>query len=574
MQDLIGWRNNQTAIVTRAVRPRALTHGQWPPDYDAVYEWRTATLERLRDDPHAVKSALKYYSSRPVEFIMDWMDTYDPRRMGGKWIPFIFFERQAEFIRFLVSLDKEQECGVNQKSRDMGATWAACAYSIWCWLFLPGDATGWGSRKESLVDKLGNPDSIFEKMRLLLKRMPRLFMPEGFNWKRDSTYMKLMNPANGAIIFGDSGDNIGRGGRSSRYFKDEAAFYEHAEKIEGALGDNTRVQIDISSVNGLDSVFQKRCEQGVVWEAGTEMPKGYPRVFVMDWRDHPEKTQEWYDLRKAKYEREGMAHVFAREVDRNPSAAITNLLIPYEWTISATDAHIHIPYFAAAVPGNLGRWFAGLDVADEGIDTNALTLREWIIWRDCQEWGERDPGVTARRAIAACTPYSGRIECMYDCIGVGSGVKTEYNRLTLDDKLIDANKIPFVPWNAGAGVIKPFERIIPDDDESLTNNDYYDNLKAQAWGSLRGRFFKTHKARTEGAVYPVDELISLDSSMHLLDKVRKELAQPTMGKSSRMKMLVDKRAGGKSPNCADSGMQAFFPLERNTMEIQIGSYGH
>ena len=294
----------------------------------------------------------------------------------------------------------------------------------------------------------------------------------------------------------------------------------------------------------------------------------------MDWKHHPEKTQEWYDIRRAKYEREGMLHVFAMEVDRDPSAAVSNIIIPMLWIREAIDAHIHIPYFAEAVPHNSGNFIAGLDVADDGLDKNALSIREWVIWRYCEEWGERDPATTARRAIAKCREYSGRISCMYDCIGVGAGVKGEYNRLTQDDHIIDKHDIPFIPWNAGAGVINPFERIIPDDDESLTNRDYYDNLKAQGWGSLRSRFYKTYKAKTEGAIYNPDELISLDSTMPLLDKIMKELAQPTAGKSSKLKMIVEKTNGGKSPNCADSGMQMFFPIDDKNIEAQTGHYGH
>src|SRR5690606_18584010 len=133
---------------------------------------------------------------------------------------------------------------------------------------------------------------------------------------------KLANNDNGATITGESGDNIGRGGRKSRYFKDESAHYERPELIEAALGDNTDVQIDISSVNGLGNVFHRRREAGVLWEPGAKIEPGMTRVFIFDWRDHPEKTQEWYDRRKARAEREGMQHIFAQEVDRNYSAAV------------------------------------------------------------------------------------------------------------------------------------------------------------------------------------------------------------------------------------------------------------
>lgn len=581
---LTDWNNAVRAEQkAKTWRPEPLEHDQWPPDYPAVYRWRAKMLKQLVKDPQALASAKAYYSTRPAHFIMDWMDTYDPRKSpnnanpalrGEKWMPFVFFKRQQDVIDFFEDCSHRQENGLVEKCRDFGLTWLACGYSAWRWLFIKNDAVGWGSRKEALVDKPGDPDSVFEKIRLMLKRLPKIWMPEGFSWGRHSTFMKLLNPANGAIIAGEAGDNIGRGGRRSIYMVDEAAHLERPEKVEAALGDNTNVRIDISSVNGVGNVFHRRRENGVIWSREMDYKPGYVQVFIADWRDHPLKTQEWYDKRKARYEREGMAHIFAQEVDRNYAAAVSNVVIPYDWIEAAVNAHINIPYFAADVENHKGEWIAGLDVADEGNDRNALTLREWVIWREVHEWGERDPGLTARKAILACRPYAGHINCQYDCIGVGSGVKTEYNRLTVDEHIIDQNKLPFIPWNAGASVVRPYERIIPDDNESLQNKDFFDNLKAQAWWSLRTRFYKTFKARTEGIVYPTDELISLDGKMPLLEQLKKELAQPTAGHSSRLKLLIEKKPDGmRSPNLADSGVLAFFPLSENTPTLMIGKYG-
>lgn len=581
MRDLITWRGDTTSTVATGKRPRALTRMEWPPNYDQVFRWRIDTLKKLNGDSKLLAASKTYYASRPAEFIMDWMDTYDPRKTSQKWMPFVFFEKQMQLVEFFESLDHDQESGLIEKCRDMGATWVACAYSVWRWLFIPNDAIGWGSRKESLVDKLGDADSIFEKMRLLINRLPKCFLPKDFNVARHATYMKLKNPENGSIISGEAGDNIGRGGRKSLYFKDEAAHYERPEKIEAALGDNTNVQIDISSVNGLGNVFHRRAEHAILWEPGKSFARGFVRKFIMDWRDHPAKTQEWYNARKAKYEREGMNHVFAQEVDRNYSAAVSNVIIPYEWITSSIDAHLKVSYLKIEYErrlrekGALGQWVAGLDVGDsQDGDRNALSLREWIIWRNVEEWVARDTGVTARMAIERCQPYAGNIEVMYDCIGVGAGVKTEYNRLTLDDKVIDPRMVPFVPWNAGAEVLRKFDRVIPDDDESPLNKDFYDNMKAQAWWALRTRFFKTFKAVTEGVVYPTDDLISLDSSMSLLHSLMKELSQPTRGTSGRLKMIVDKKPDGtKSPNLADSGVQAFFPIPSSTHHAVVGMYG-
>lgn len=581
---LTAWNERQTDNTIHPWRPHPLGADEWPPNYPAVYRWRSKVLKQLISDDNVLKAAKVYYSTHPAEFIMDWMDTYDPRKSptnanpalrGEKWMPFVFFKRQKDVIDFFESCSHDQTSGLVEKCRDFGLTWLACGYSVWRWLFIKNDAIGWGSRKEMLVDKPGDPDSIFEKIRLMLKRLPRIWLPAGFSWGRNSTYMKLLNPENGAIIAGEAGDNIGRGGRRSCYFLDEASHLERPEKVEAALGDNTNVRIDISSVNGVGNVFHRRRENGVIWSPDVkDYPFGFVRVFIADWRDHPLKTQEWYDARKARYEREGMAHIFAQEVDRNYAAAVSNTVIPYQWVEASIDAHIKLPWFAEALEAHKDDWYAGLDVADEGNDRNALTLRQWVIWREVQEWGERDPGISARKAVLACREHKGHISCQYDCIGVGSGVKTEYNRLTTDEGVISAHEIPFIPWNAGASVLNPFDRIIPDDNESLQNKDFFDNLKAQAWWSIRTRFYKTFKAVTEGVRYNPDELISIDSRITLLEQLKKELIQPTVGHSSRLKLLIEKKPDGmRSPNLADSGVMAFFPVTDGSTTILTGSYG-
>ncbi len=549
-------------------KPRALTHAEWPPDYRAVYAWRIKTLSTLRDNPDALASARAYYATRPGEFIQHWMDTYNPRKQSQKWMPFVFFQRQELFIQFLEELRHDNENGLVEKCRDVGATWLVCAYAIWCFLYIEGFAFGWGSRKQELVDKIGDPDSIFEKMRLLLRRLPDIWLPDGFRWRDHATHMKLINPTNGATITGESGDNIGRGGRKTMYGVDEAAHIERPDKIEASLGDNTNIRVDISSVNGLGNAFHRRREAGVDWSPGVKIEHGYTHVFVFDWRDHPEKDQAWYDQRKAKAEREGLQHIFAQEVDRNYSAAVQNTIIDYEWIQAAVDAHLKIPCLRIPPP-NI--WMAGLDVADEGVDRNALALRQWVILRYVDEWGERDQGVTTRRTVAALERFKG-IKVQYDCIGVGAGVKTEFNRL-IDDRIISRNDFDLIPWNAGAGVINPYEYIVPNDEDSALNRDFFGNMKAQAWWSIRTRFYKTWRALTTGVEYQPDELISLDSSMPMLATVMKELAQPTIGRATDLRMIIEKKPPGtRSPNLADAIIQAFFPVPDQGGIPIVGSY--
>lgn len=557
--------------IVKPQRPKPLTHEEWAKrDYRKTYAWRMETLSKLRADASLLASAKAYYAEHPIQYICDWAETYDPRRKRGRWMPFILFQKQAEFIQFMEEMRRDNESGLVEKCRDVGASWLGCAYSVWLMIFHPDVAIGWGSRKEALVDKKGDPDSLFEKMRMLIQRTPDVFRPATAD-----AFLKIVNKDNGSTVTGEAGDGIGRGGRKTMFCVDEAAHIERAELIEASLADTTDCRIDLSSVNGTGNMFHRRREAGQVWTPGARIEPGVIRVFIFDWRDHPDKDQEWYDKRKAKAEREGLQHVFAQEVERNYSAAVENTLISGDWITAAIDAHLAIPSLAAIADSD--EWMAGLDLADEGLDKNALVIRQGVIVRHVEEWSERDPGVTTRRMIQTLRDRNMRgIAVQYDSIGIGATVKSEYNRLVEGGDLSAAD-IRLVPWNAGSAVIRPYERIIPDDTESMTNRAFFHNFKAQAWWALRTRFYKTWRARQFGEVYPAHELISIDSAIGTaaMATFRKELAQAqrTMSAGS-LKMLVLKTPQGtKSPNTADGCVQAFFPAPESGTEIHVGSYG-
>jgi len=589
MLDLFAYIERPPAhVAVRPWRPRTLKREEWAKrDYRRVYAWRMQELEKLRTDKEYFQHAWDYYK-QPAhwhEFVMDWMDTYDPRKKGDdpKWMPFVLFERQEDLFMFLNGCVGDEQNGLIEKCRDMGATWCACAYSVCMWLFTDGAAVGWGSRKEQLVDKIGDPDSIFEKLRALIGRLPAIFRPKGFNRKDHLTYMKCINPANGSTITGEAGDNIGRGGRKTIYFKDESAHYEHPDLIDAALGDNTHVQIDISSVNGLGNLFHRTAEAAVEWYRGRIFERSKTRKFIMDWRDHPEKDQQWYDERRRRDEERGMLHIFAQEVERNYAAALSNAIIDFEWILAAVDADKKLAGWlddqGHQVDFESGAEIAGFDVADEGIDRNALAIRRGVKLLIAKEWGSRDPGVSARMVITELRER-GRIECMYDAIGIGSNVKSEYNRLTQkidgEPPILEAKQVAMIPWNAGASVLNPFFRVVDGDPKSALNKDFFGNLKAQAWWALRLRFYRTWRAvqmhlKGEKITYDVGDLIVLSGLIPLIRQVEKELAQPTRATTGNLKMIVDKKPDGmKSPNLADAIVMAYFPIPSDFAIATVG----
>ena len=47
------------------------------------------------------------------------------------------------------------------------------------WIFEPGTAVGFGSRNADLVDQLGDPKTIFAKIRQIIENLPEFLKPAG-----------------------------------------------------------------------------------------------------------------------------------------------------------------------------------------------------------------------------------------------------------------------------------------------------------------------------------------------------------------------------------------------------------
>jgi len=530
---------------------------KWEPDYAAEFGRRQKRLRIIRDKDLGEVTRL-HYANNPIEFIEHFCITYDPRNASKDvpaLMPFILFDRQKELVRFLLGLMDDQECGLVEKSRDMGATWICCAVSVWLWLFVDGSAVGWGSRKETLVDRIGDSDSIFEKIRMIIRQLPDFLLPPELNAKDHLSHMKCINPATGSTITGETGDNIGRGGRKSIYFKDESAYYERAELIEAALGDNTCVQVDISSVNGDGNVFHRRRHAGSV------------RVFELDWRSHPAKDQAWYDKRRAKAEAEGLLHLFAQEVDRDYSAAVEDIFIPSEYVKACIDAHEKLGF------GGFGTKVSGLDVADEGGDKNAQICAYGPLIIDIQEWGRGDIVKTTKRACNYAIE-AGMDELVYDNIGIGAGVKGKINELQeIAESMGSSLPLEVTGFNAGAAVANP-KKFYTD---GKKNKDMFENAKAQGWWLLRDRCHKTYRAVVEGEEYPFEELLSIPSELEYSSQLVSELSWPKRETDQVGRVRVEskkkmKRRGVTSPNLAEALVMCYAPKKvARLIRVEIAS---
>lgn len=375
------------------------------PDYQPIYLARVERLQRLRADPSLLPGVIEYYKDHPVQFINDWGMTSDPRNVEiglPAVVPFILFDRQVEFIDWLVERWRGRTDGLAEKSRDMGVSWLCVAFAVWMWRFHPGTVIGFGSRKEEYVDQIGDPKSIFWKVRTFIDLLPPEFKPAGYSEKKHAPFMRVLNPENGSSIVGEAGDNIGRGNRASIYFKDESAFYEHPELIDAALSQTTNCSIDVSTPNGAGNPFYKKAHGGRIAK------------FVFDWTEDPRKDQAWYERQCAKLD----PVIVAQEIDRDYESSVVNAFIPGLTVLAAMERG------PAAVPA-MGGMRVGVDVARFGDDKTVISIRRGRVLLKQEVLAKLDVTQIAARVKNEIQAYGRSLELeqiAVDTIGIGAGV--------------------------------------------------------------------------------------------------------------------------------------------------------
>lgn len=513
----------------------------WNPDYAAEFRRRLKLLKELETNKRLLTIYKQHYKNNPIDYIQDWHITIDTRNAMSKTpvlMPLILWDQQKEIVeRIAYALRQPKESNEKNlalpKSRGVGMTWIGCHISEWLWYFYSDIIVSWGSNKEESVDKKDDPSCIMEKLRSLIAHKHALLTPKGYDVRKHSKFKLIMNPENGSVIVGKSGDEIGRGARSFVFFNDEKAFYDNAEEREKSLSENTDHQIDISTPNGVGNIFYNTIKGEVT-----------PTIWC-GWRNDPRKSQLWADAKMKEYEAKGCLFLWYQEYEMSFTAGVDNVVIKAEWVEACVDAHIAIGFEAE------GETISGLDVADEGGDLNAQAIRKGVVCYYCDAWAEGDTGQTAIKALNKCENED--VETLYyDIVGVGSGVKSETNRLKRDGKL----NIQVEIFNGGGAVVNPYDEFI----DGIKNKDMFKNKKAQGWWNLRIRCEKTFKMRKGIQNYPVNELISFSSRITNMGKLIEELSQPRFERKETGHIIVDKSPKGtKSPNRADSVMICFAP---------------
>ncbi|EKM8367028.1 TerL protein, partial [Salmonella enterica] len=515
------------------------------PDYVQVFEWRMERLQRIRKAPETLPALRQFYRTNPAQFIIDWGMTTDPRNLDyglPVTIPFLLFPRQEEWIDWIMERSRNHENGLTEKSREMGLSWTSVGLASALCLFNREMVIGFGSRKEEYVDSTVDPKALFWKVRKFIATLPAEFRG-GWDERKHSRFMSVEFPDTGAVIKGEAGDNIGRGDRTTLYFVDEAAFLQRPLLIDAALSQTTRCRIDLSSVNGMNNPFAQKRHSGKI------------PVFTFHWRSDPRKDDEWY---RKECEKIDNPIIVAQELDLNYQASAEGILIPSEWVQAAVDAHIKLGIQPS------GQRLGAMDVADEGRDKNACSLRYGFLLSDVQEWSGKGSDIydSVVKVFGLCDDF-GADEFRFDEDGLGAGVRGDARAINELREAEGTDQITATPFRGSGSVFYPENEAVPGDNgkPARLNKDFFANAKAQGWWHLRKLFRNTFRA-LKGMEYDPDEIISISSTMENKDRLLMELSQPTWSKNAVGKILVDKQPDGtKSPNLADSVMIAYAPME-------------
>jgi len=215
--------------------------------------------------------------------------TYEPREYPPVK-PLITWDFQDSYALDLVRAITEGYDVAIHKSRDMAGTVTALAVLYWLWR-----TKGWdfrvGSRKEDYVDKKGDMDSLFEKLRFFHYRHPEWLWPDGFDARLHDHFCVLHNPEHGNSIVGEAtSENFGVGGRKMAVLYDEFSRWKQDYKAWDAASDITPCRIALSTPS----------ERGLGCKYADLVTKQQCKIIDLPWDLHPHKDEEWYEEQEAR----------------------------------------------------------------------------------------------------------------------------------------------------------------------------------------------------------------------------------------------------------------------------------
>lgn len=373
---------------SEAVRDQQRIHDEWS-------QTRLQVITQFETDIAYRACVLVLCKEDPIYFFQHFLWTYDPRLLEGRQVvPFIPYDYQEELIRWMeeaITSTQGQAAKENlliEKSRDMGASWTVLGFLLWRWLF-KGSSFLIISRKEEEVDKKGDLDTPFEKLRFMFSRLPDGMKPTGFTNSEHNKFMLLVNPKGGEIAGESSNRHTGRGGRKTMVvFDEQQAMGKNDEAAYRACAQTTNVRLSIGTPNGPVGLYYRLANN----KEGEKDKLVKVNKKRLHWKIHPVKaagaclnehgrwTSEWYEAQCSSMSAEDVA----AELDISYATSVRGLIFPEYKEIHRFKVNVIVKRLIGDENTRILRvWDPGLTFANVWMQKDrygrCLVLRELVL---------------------------------------------------------------------------------------------------------------------------------------------------------------------------------------------------
>jgi hypothetical protein len=246
---------------------------------------RLELFDKIEDQAARIatlKADAQLCANDPIYWMENYAWMYDPfsNDPARREVPVVLWDRQKEFVRWLLKRLRDNKPAVTFKGRSLGVSYLHALLIYNFFRSEPAFTAKIGSRKQELVDDRGL-DSLFGKIRFNHDRQPSHLKPEV-----QDTMLRLAIASTGSEITGEATNpGFGRGGRRRVVFVDEFAQIDPP---------NLQAKTWVSLASVAPSVWICSTPLGPgnrFADLKRELPSD--AIFEMGWRTDPRRDEEW-----------------------------------------------------------------------------------------------------------------------------------------------------------------------------------------------------------------------------------------------------------------------------------------
>ena len=256
---------------------------------------RYSMLLKAKSDKKA-QAVLIEKSKRDIKFFFEYF-LYTDRNKLFEYLdlqdmPFMLFDYQKEAVDEIWSCIVHWKKVFIEKSRQLWLSWIICWIFLY-WFLFHGHKYTMITMTQDEIDKSWDIDSLFEKLRYMIRLLPQWMLPDWLSkevWTEYNKSMSISHPSGTSGITGKTWwkPDAGRWGTRNAVFLDEMASLTYARQINMSVGSSSPCVIYNSTPKWEFNEFYEMRKKAMLWEI---------EWLRYHWTEHPfynDKWHEWY----------------------------------------------------------------------------------------------------------------------------------------------------------------------------------------------------------------------------------------------------------------------------------------